>query len=186
MKIKNLTLKEFETHKDAVSSDNILKNVVGVNSFCGNKFNINTVTYIQVRTIEKLLTKGTSFGHICEAFIKAFNVTSEQFWSSRIHEYYEARNFLIEEIKRLRENESKLLKSINIHSDLWTEAGGNRMSKFGNMMPLVKIGKIYGCYPYELQKRPYMEIITLLVLHKEEDEITSKYNELVKNRINKK
>ena len=45
-------------------------------------------------------------------------------------------------------------------------------------MPLVQLGEIYSIYPYDLKNKPYNEILTLLVLHKEKAEVQNEYNKL--------
>jgi hypothetical protein len=61
---------------------------------------------------------------------------------------------------------------------LWEQAGGDRLNKFSDLMPLVQIGEIYGAYPFDLENKPYNEILVLLVAHKVRGEVTSKYSEI--------
>jgi hypothetical protein len=61
-------------------------------------------------------------------------------------------------------------------------AGGARLNKFSNLMPLVQLGEIYHIYPYKLQNKVYNEILTLLVLHKEKAEVSEAYSKLKQKR----
>jgi hypothetical protein len=180
--MKNITVQEFCKLYDAVDYDNILKFQKPKNIFCDKKLDLNKITYLQVRNIFKVIQKGTTFDELFEMFEIAFGITKFEFYNTKISEYYAARNYLIKFYEETIVKESKLLKSINIDQGAWQSAGGENLNAFSDLMPLVQIGEIYSIYPYDLQHKPYNEILTLLVAHKRRDEINSRYNE-IKNKV---
>lgn len=107
-----------------------------------------------------------------------FDKITKGFWNSSIIDYYAAQNYIVKTFKELQEKETKLLQSISADSGLWELAGGAKLNKFSNIMPLIQLGEIYSIYPYDLQEKPYNEILLLLVAHKEKNEVQNKYNEL--------
>lgn len=177
-KIENIKLKEFSTSPKAERLDSILKSILPVNNFAGNKIDLDFLPYNDFRECEALLKKGKTFEDICKAFCLAYSISESDFWNCGVIDFYQAKNYLLDTILKVRRMESQLLKSIDKDANLWQMAGGDELNVFGSIMPLVKLGKIYGMFPYDVGLKPYAKVLTLLVLHKKEDEITRKYRDL--------
>ena len=176
----NYTIFEFQNVKNNFEIDTILKNLKPVNLFAGKSLNENTITYLELKNIFKIIKNGTTFDHIFEMFNIAFGVVRYEFDSALITDYYAARNYIIDFCKKTIDKEQKLMKSISADNHLWDLAGGKSLNAFSDLMPLVKLGEIYGCYPYDLQNKPYSEILTLLVLHKRKADVEIKFSKLKK------
>lgn len=176
--MKNITIKEYCVLKNTVNYDSLLSNLLGKDSFCGSKYSLSKLSYDDVRKIEKLLKNGKTFQDLSVVFQTAFKVTDDQFWNAKIVDFFEARNFLKKEIERILLQEKSLLKSERFNPIAWDNAGGKKLEAVAHLIPLTKIGKIYNIYPFDLGKKPYNEIMALLVTHKRSDEVEEEYRKL--------
>lgn len=173
-----LTIKQYSQLLDTLEYDLILNALKPLNLFCNTKLDYNKITYERVRKLFYLANNGKTLDDMCDMFCIAFNVEADTFWNASIDEYFSAKNFIIKYLKETQEKEAKLLKSVDADAGKWQEAGGDSLNVFSDLMPLVQLGEIYGMFPYDLQYRPYNEILTLLVLHNKKNQVQNKYNEL--------
>lgn len=179
MIMKNLKLKDYLYQGERYSA---LEYIEPNSSYNGKVMNTDTLTYKDVKTSVNLLSNISNWDDMEKLFKTCFKVESgDWFLNGRVKEYYEARNYIIKEFKRLVELEEKLLKSIgNVNKTLWKQAGGDKLNRFGGILSLNQLGKIYGVYPFDLENKPFMEILLLLTIEKEQREIEVKYSELNK------
>lgn len=180
MSLKNISVKQYSQSQSVVGYDSLLTAMYGKNEFYGKKFDLNKLSYHAVRKIEKLLKKGKTFDDLCSIFKLSFGCSESEFWNSGIYEFYLARNFLQKEIESLMLQEKSLLMSDGVNLDAWETAGGKSLEPFGDILPLMKLGKIYSIYPFEMGHKPYNEIMALLVAHKRSDSVDQKYHELTR------
>lgn len=171
-------MKEYSHKRGVVVYDSLLCALKPVNKFCGKRFDLSKLSYKTVRSIEKSLRKGKTFDDISRAFQLAFSISDKEFYDAKILDFYGARNFLISELERLMTQEKNLLKSDGVDVNAWEEAGGKSLEPLSEILPLIKLGKIYGIYPFDLNDKPYNEIMLLLVTHKRSDAVEVKYNQI--------
>jgi hypothetical protein len=175
-----ITVKQYSELTDTLQYELILSALKPLNLFCGKELDYNKITYADVRKLFHYANKGKTLEDMCEMFCIAFKIEKIDFWRADIDSYFSAKNFIVKYLKETQEKESKLLKSIDADAGLWEQAGGSSLNVFSDLMPLVQIGEIYGVYPYDLQNKPYNEILTLLVLHNKRGQVQNKFNELKK------
>jgi hypothetical protein len=173
-----INLFEYRSLKNTIEYDSILKHLKPLNSFGGGTIDLNKLTYKDVRSCLHLMKDLKEWDNIEELFCLAYGIEKVKFWLIGIDEYYSAQNYLIKSFTDLQVREGKLLQSINADAGYWEMAGGSKLNKFSNLMPLVQLGEIYNIYPYDLQDKVYNEILTLLVLHKEKAEVQESYSKL--------
>ena len=111
-------------------------------------------------------------------FTTCFNITEEQFYNGKILDFFSAKKYVVKYFQDLLQKESKLLSSISIDSAKWIAAGGDKLNRFSDILPINQLGKIYGIYPFELGNYKYFEIITLLTIEKEQNEIERRMHEM--------
>lgn len=171
-----INLLEYSKLSNTTQYDVVMKHLKPVNSFANGTIDFNKLTYKDVRSCLHLMANVKDWEVQKELFCLAYGV--ELFWEVYIDEFFAAQNYLIKTFVDLQKRETKLLQSIDADTGKWSMAGGDRLNKFSNLMPLVQLGEIYSIYPYDLQNKPYNEILTLLVLHKEKAEINNAYSKL--------
>ena len=174
--MKQISLSEYFELENTLEYDFILKNLKPNNLFLGGSINFNKLTYKQVIICFDLISKINSKENLSELFKIAFDV--DNFLTASIDEFFFAKNYLLKAFKELKQKQMNLLSSIDSDSALWEAAGGAKLNKFNDLMPLVQLGEIYHLYPYDLINKPYNEIFVLLVLHKEKAEVTEAYSKL--------
>jgi hypothetical protein len=189
----NISILEYSKLSDTTEYDLVLKHLNPKNSFAGGSIDFNKLTYKDVKSCIHLMTNAIDWNKTAELFCIAFGIelhdkivpdtlifdkTVKGFWSETIVNYYAAQNYIVKTFKELQERESKLLQSIDADTGLWELAGGAKLNKFSNIMPLIQLGEIYHIFPYDLQNKPYNEILLLLVAHKEKGEVQAEYNRL--------
>jgi hypothetical protein len=189
-----ITVREYITLQNTGVYDAVLPFLKPKNKLSNGRIDFNRLSYADVRKCLTMLKGIDSWEKQKDLFCLAYGITEEDtketrnvmfdkihkgFWNCEIDEFFSAQNYLVKAFTDLVAREQKLLKSISVNTQLWEQAGGKRLDKFSNIMPLVQLGKIYGVFPYDLQNRPYNEILTLLVLHKEENEVNNEYEKLL-------
>ena len=179
-----INLLQYTKLKDTSNYDAVLKHLKPKNRFAGGTIDFEKLSYKEVRFCLALLNDISSdrklkdWKKLEELFITAYSVNHAGFWNADIDEYYSAVNYLVKTFSELLKKESNLLSSISSDAGIWEQAGGSKLDKFSNVMPLVQLGEIYNIYPYDLQDKPYNEILLLLFLHKEKSEINAEYSRL--------
>lgn len=182
--MESITIKQYASLSDTTVYDAVLPYLKPKNKLLYGKIDFNVLSYSDVRKCLELMKKMDTWDKQKELFDTAFGLKDEvgtkkiTFWDCPIDEYFSALNYLTLTFKKLLEREARLLKSINHNAVLWEEAGGKRLDKFSNLMPLLQLGEIYGIYPYDLKDKPYNEILTLLVANKEKAEVNYEYDRL--------
>jgi hypothetical protein len=182
--MESITILQYAKLTDTTVYDAVLPFLKPKNKMLDGKIDFNILTYSEVRKCLELMKKMDTWDKQKDLFELAYGIKTDDkkktktFWDCPIDEYFSALNYLTVSFKKLLEREARLLKSINHNADLWEQAGGKRLDKFSNLMPLLQLGEIYGIYPYDLKDKPYNEILTLLVAHKEKAEINYEYDRL--------
>ena len=165
--------------EDTSEYDNILKYVKPKNKFLRRCLNEHLIKYEDFRRLVKLLKTGNDWKSLSDVFYICFKIDSFRFFKEgTILEFYQARNYIFDYVDRTLRLESNLLQSIGIDVELWKAAGGDRLNKHSNMMPLIQLGEVFGIYPYDLASKPYMEILVLLVALKERGEVNQQFSKL--------
>lgn len=174
--MRNLTLEEYISCSE-VSEYSPLQYMKPSESFGKYKSDIENMTYEQVKGVVRTLRKLDSWNDIKDIFETVYQIDEQQFLNSYVKDFFAAKNFIIEKFKQIVETEYKLLKSINKNYGKWIAAGGERLNRFSDVLPLNQLGKIYGIYPFELKDYKYKEILLLLTIEKEQSEIEQKMHE---------
>lgn len=141
-------------------------------------FNIDSLSWDDVKGVNKKLQKAFSFEDVYEVFNIVFKISKEDYSNLSIIKYFQIKKFLQEKFIYLHKNEASLLSSNNNDAGLWEIAGGRRLDYFADNLPLSQLAKIYGGYPFDYGKKPYNEIVYLLKMNKEQNEVENAFQEL--------
>ena len=177
-KMKNIHIKYYARLPDTSLYDAWLDSIAPKNSFAGKTINLQQMSYANVKYCIRLLGKLNSWAQIQELFTICFGVEEHRFWNVRVAEYFAARKFLIAEFSRIIETENKLLNTMSTDSHLWHMAGADKLKPFSDTLPLIQLGKTFGQYPYDLGRKPYGEIFSLLAQIKTQNEVETEYTKL--------
>lgn len=128
------------------------------------------------------MSRSGSINELVALFCKFYGCTEKEFYNENVENFFKARRFIIDEVTRICKNETALLNSISFDSEIWKMAGGEKLNKYADILPLVQLGEIYSIYPFELMHKPYSQIITLLSLHKTKSEVNNEFINLKSKR----
>lgn len=181
--MKNTTVREYTQLQDALGYDAILEHVKPVNTVTvsGKKktMNINQMPYVNVKHCMRLMAKVVSWDDVCELFCICYDIKDEQFWNMPVLDFFKAKKFMTNSLKAAASNEAKHLSAQSTDEHLWKMAGAERLSKFSDTLPLVQMGKMFGQYPFDLGRKPYGEILNLLIQVKTQNEVEHEYQKLI-------
>ena len=180
--MKNITIKEYV--KLSLEEKMIyepLACMVQQDKFAGIQFDIKKLTYNDVKGVMRTLPNFNEWKPTLDIYETCYKIEEDVFWQSLITDYFSTRGFIVEKFKALKKRENDLLRGPDIDVMLYENAGGKRLDPFSELLPLKQLGEIYGQYPLDLAKKPYNEIITLLVMHKTSQEVDKRYQELTKD-----
>jgi hypothetical protein len=171
----NTTLKEFLKLPIAkqISYTTILQHIKAKELI---KIPITELTYNDIKIIFKEFQKENP--NIELIFCKSLNILKENYLSLPIVSYFQLKNYIEKYFIKLKENEVKLLQSINADTGIWEMAGGNDLNEFSDVLPLSQLAKIYGGYPFNYGKKSYIEIIYLLRMNNKQAQIEQEYQKL--------
>jgi len=172
-----MILKKYALSNDA-NSDAVLLYVNPRNSFAGRQMNINKMPYVNVKYCIGLLPKVKDWQGIIKLFEICFDVNERAFWKADVSEFYAAKKYMVSEFERIILTENKVLSSQKQDEHLWMMAGADRLQMFSDTLPLVQLGKMLGQYPFDLGKKPYSEIFTLLTATKIQSEVETEFQKL--------
>ena len=175
--MKDISLKEYFKLIDTTDYDFVLQHLKPKNSFLGGEIDFNILSYIDVVSCFHLMSSMRTKDDLERVFNIAYTV--DGFEEAKLTDFFAAKNYLIKAFNDLDTKQKTLLKSIGHDADKWKQAGGEKLNKYSNLMPLVQLGEIYGVFPHDLQIKPYNEIFVLLVLHKEKGEVERDFNKLM-------
>jgi len=175
--MRNITIKEYMKSANAIDYSP-LQFLEPYKSFGSHEAKITDLTYEEVKSVVRTLKKLRTWNDVADVFETVFKIDREQFFNGRILDFFSARNYIVKEFKRIVKTENRLLQSITKDYGKWVAAGGEKLNRFSDVIPLNQLGKIYGVYPFDLKDYKYTEILTLLVIEKEQGEVDRKMNEM--------
>lgn len=177
--MKNITLKHYTRLKYTLQYDLILEHLKPKNNFGGKQMNIHTMPYANVKYCIRLLPKISDWNGIRQLFEICFDIDEKTFWKAPITDFFAARKFVVEEFARIIAIENKLLATMSTDSHLWDMAGADKLKPYSDTLPLLQLGKQFGQYPFDLGRKPYGEIFSLLAQTKAQNEVENEYRKLV-------
>lgn len=160
--MKELNIIQYIKLKDKSEYDFVLEHLRPKNSFCGSEMNINQMSYINVRYCLRLIPKCDNWEVVQELFELCFSVSKDDFYNAAIDEFFSAKNYLIEQFEKIAKREYNFLKSIEKDAELWKLAGGDRLKPYSDTLPLAELGKAFGIWPYDIGRKPYGEVATMI------------------------
>lgn len=175
--MRNITVRQY-SRLDDISEYELLENLRPKNLFRKRTMDINSMPYSNVRYCLRLLSKINNWQMVQQLFSICFDVPEKKFWRAPVTEYFAARRFLIQALEQCIANETKLLASANQDAYLWQMAGGDRLQPFGDTLPLIHLSKMFGTYPYDIGRKPYGEVFSLIVATKTQQEVENEYFKL--------
>lgn len=178
--MKNISLKQYTLLPDTTLYDCLLEHLNPKNNFAGRQMNINAMPYANVKYCIRLLTKIDSWTGVLQLFEICFDITGKQFWRRPVTEYFAARAFIVAEFERIIATEAKLLATQSTDGHLWDLAGADKLKPYGDTLPLLQLGKLFGQYPFDMGRKPYGEIFSLLAQTKVQNEVEGEYQKLSK------
>jgi len=174
--IKNITVKQFTDKPSAEYA--ILDAITPANGFAGRTMNINTMPWSNVRYCMRMLQRPMDMPGICQLFEICFDIDADAFWGAGIIEFYQAKRYIIHQFESVATNEAKVLHSQSKDEHLWMMAGADRLKPFADTLPLLQLGKAFGQYPFDLGRKPYSEVFSLLVQLKTQGEVEQEFHKL--------
>jgi len=178
--MKNITLKQYSELPDASEYDAVLEHLNPINSFAGKSMDVNKMPYANVKYCIKQLGKVSNWQMVQQLFEICFDADENAFWGAGVIEFYQARKYMIRELERVVTTEYKAMASPNSDEHLWLMAGADRLRPYSDTLPLVNLAKQFGMYPYDLGRKPYGEVFSLMVQVKVQGEVEMEYQKLKK------
>ncbi len=176
--MRNITLKKYAQLDDTFLYDAILEHLKAKNSFAKKQMDINNMPYANVKYCMRLLPKIKDWQGVYQLFSICYDIPEKAFWRAGIVEYFSARKFILKELERIAITENKVLASQSTDGYLWKMAGAEKLNPYNDTLPLVQLGKMLGQYPFELGRKPYGEIFSLLAQTKLQNEVEADYRKL--------
>jgi len=176
--MKNQTIKQFIASATAIKDNAVLSSIIPKNNFLGRQMNVNSMPWANVKYCVRLLGKVDNWDTIAELFAICFDVDVTAFWDAPVTEYYHANKYMIEALQVAMLNESRILASQSTDEHLWQMAGSDKLKQFSDTLPLVQLGKQFGMYPFEIGRKPYGEVLSLLAQVKTQNEVEREYQKL--------
>ncbi|WP_159799253.1 hypothetical protein [Flavobacterium sp. MK4S-17] len=178
--MRNITLKQYTRLENPLMYDAVLEHLNPKNSFSGKQMNINVMPYANVKYCIRLLPKITGWEGIAELFIICYDIPEAAFWKARVKEYFAARKFILNEFERILKTEAKVFSATGTDEHLWKMAGADKLKPYGDTLPLLQLAKLTGQYPFDLGRKPYGEIFSLLAQLKAQNDVEMEYQKLHK------
>lgn len=178
----NIPLREYlKTH--TVNPNNFILNAIkGKDNFPNKPFNLNELTYNEVRQINRRLRALRELEEFVKVISIAYRCEEFEVLDLPITNFFEIKKFIQEKIISLLEKESKILSGADADAEIWKMAGGDKLQQYGDVLPLDRLAKLYGGYPLDYGEKKYVEIIYLLSMNAMHDRVDKKFYEL-KNQI---
>lgn len=175
--MNNITLKQYASLPDASKYD-VLEHILPCNEVNGKSMSIHKMPYVNVKHCLKLMQGLAGWEKMQQVFDICYNLEDDEFWHMKVTEFFGARNWILQEFKRVVTAESNVFGGKSAEDALWEAAGADRLKPYTDTLPLISLGKLLGQYPYDLGRKPYGEIFSLLVQTKTQAEVESEYQKL--------
>jgi hypothetical protein len=174
--MKNITVKTYSELVDTIVYDGLLEHLKPCNTVNGYVMNVNSMPYANVKYAIRLMPKANNWTTIKMLFEICFDVAD--FWALDVKTYFAAKKYMMNEFARVVKTEGELLASQSTDEHLWQMAGADRLKQHSDTLPLIQLGKQFGQYPFDLGRKPYSEIFSLLVQTKTQNEVEREYQKL--------
>ncbi|RZJ75862.1 MAG: hypothetical protein EOO45_04250 [Flavobacterium sp.] len=176
--MRNLTLKHYAKLIDPSPYEVILGYLNPKNSFAGRQMDGHKMPYANVKYCIRLLPNLKDWDGVKKLFEICYDVDDKTFWSTPVTDYFAARKFMLQTFETIIRTENTILHSQATDAHLWEMAGANKLKPYSDTLPLLQLGKILGQYPFDLGRKPYIEIFNLLAQTKAQNEVENEYRKL--------
>jgi hypothetical protein len=176
--MKNITVKQlFEsTPEEFKEYHEILKHLIPKIPPIGKQIkSLTDLSYGKVALIRSELGVN-EFETILNVFKAAFKIKRDNVLNMEIVQFYQALNWLQEELKTLSMREKKFLSAEP--DPVLKEAGIDRLNVFTDLNPLINLAKQYSKSPDEVSKWNYNLVFSLLLHGKIMGEIDVEYRRI--------
>jgi hypothetical protein len=175
--MKNITVSKYNRIKNKLKYNIILEHIKPKDSFL-NGFNLDKLSYNEVRTIQKLFTSVKTMEDMMKIFTTAYQCKDYLFWNMKIVNYFETKAFLIEKFVSLNVLENKLLGVKNEDSELRNSVAGGRLVPYAAISVIDAYAKLYKLDPEDCGKKSYNQIIFYLSYNIVTSDIDRQVNKL--------
>lgn len=176
--MKNISVREFLELQDQTEYLVVLNNLKPKDVFPEHTFNLNNLTYNEVRKINRLCRKVSDLKDHIDIIATAYQVEEFKVYDLPIINFFHIKKFIEEKILNLAKKESDILGNASGDADMWKMAGGDSLKQYADVLPLDRLAKMYGGYPLDYGEKKYVEIIYLLAMNSQQSKVESKFNEL--------
>ena len=175
--MKNITVVKYNNLKNKMQYNMLLQHVKPRDSFL-NGFDLDKLSYNEVRTIQRLFSTVKTMEDMMRIFTTAYKCKDYLFWNMKIVNYFQTKAFLIEKFVSLKELEIKLLHVVNEDTALRQAAAGEKLKPYASTMAVDSYAKIYNLDPEECGKKSYSHIIYYLSKNNVLSQIDKEFNRL--------
>jgi len=176
--MNDITVRQFFDNP-TISHASVLTAMDAKDGFCGRSFNINAMPWANMKYCLRLLQKD-GIDVVESLFEICYDVAGDEFWNASAFEFFGAKAYIFEQFKKTVENEAKQLSGRGQDDHLWHMAGADRLKPFNDLLPLMALGKQFGMYPPDIGRKPYGEVLNMLVALKIQGEVESDFVKLKK------
>lgn len=178
--MKEITVKQYAALKPDQHGqyDTLYQIVNPKNQFAKKEMPVSSISYTNVKYCYRLM-RNTDWNSIQQLFEICYDVPAAVFWKAKISEYMPALKFLIEWFGKYAGIEKKLFTVEPGPDDhIWKLAGADRLKPYNDTLPLVHLGKMFGMYPNDLGRKPYLEVLSLQAQIKASNEVEFEFQKL--------
>lgn len=175
--MKNITVKQYSQLADN-SAYAALEHLEAKNYFAGKVMDINKMPWANVKYCFRLLPKIETWQGVQQLFEICYDVKEGAFYEAGIIEYFQARRYIIREFEAAAKREAATLASQSADDALWQMAGADKLRPYSDTLPLVGLSKAFGAWPFDIGRRPYGEVFSLLVQMKAQGEVENEFMKL--------
>jgi hypothetical protein len=176
--MRNVAIKEYLLTYKTNPSNLILEALKANDSFPDKPFDLNVLTYNEIRQINRKLKAVKDLSDYISILSIAYRAEEFEVLDLPIINFFEIKKFINEKILSLLEKEAKILSNADGDADMWRMAGGDALKQYADILPLDRLAKLYGGYPLDYGEKKYVEIIYLLAMNAMHDKVDRKFYEL--------
>lgn len=181
--MKKLTIKELFllSNEDRLEYDIFYKSLNHKDTFLGKPNLLNSLSYNEVKALFKLITNYNEKANITKTFCIVFGIEQEFFLNADASEFYACIKIVRASVESLMLNEKMILQRAETkNSAIWRSAAGDTLKPFNDLSPLVMLGAKFSIYPFDLGKKKYTQILSLLAFEAKQSDVEIKFNEMLK------
>jgi len=181
--IDNISIEEYLLMEDTSKYDVFLHHMNPENKLCGNRCNVNALTFDEVQVMRAIFNEPKS-DDLMELYLMLFQIRGNRnenplsiLMRESVFQLFKATNFIRDYIEGINKKEKEWLSG-DENQVLTMLNASKRLAPFNHLLKKIELAKMFGVTPDEIGRWKYLKVFNILAGMGVQNDIQKEFNEI--------